>query len=130
MNNRAQAECVVLIASPNAELRIRLRRTLRRTFEIYQVTDRAQMERMISKLKPAVLFIDLALRRLGGIKNLPAIQRLSSSTKIVLLTEKPDRTEEILALKAGVKGYCQRNLDPILIKKAVQMVQKGEIWVE
>ena len=32
-------------------------------------------------------------------------------------------------LEAGVKGYCSLDIDPGLLKKAVQMVQKGEIWV-
>ena len=32
-------------------------------------------------------------------------------------------------LEAGVRGYCTVDIDPELLKKAVQMVHKGEIWV-
>jgi two-component system, NarL family, response regulator len=87
------------------------------------------MERIMRKLNPAVLFIDLALRELDGIKAVPAIQRFSPSTKIILLASKPDPSDELLALKSGARGYCRRDLDPVLFRKAVQMVQKGEWWV-
>ena len=32
-------------------------------------------------------------------------------------------------LAAGARGYCETNIDPLLLKKAVKMVRKGEIWV-
>jgi two-component system nitrate/nitrite response regulator NarL len=88
------------------------------------------MERRMATLKPSILFIDLALPRLGGLESLLAIQGLSSSTKILALFGTPDHKEEMLVLEAGVKGYCDKDMDHVLIKKAVQMVQKGEIWVE
>lgn len=99
-------------------------------FSVYHVTDRSQMDRKILKLKPSVLFVDLDLPHLEGVKTIQAIQRLSSLTKIVLLSGTLDEGEELLALKAGVKGYCHKDIDHVLIEKAVHMVQKGEIWVE
>jgi DNA-binding NarL/FixJ family response regulator len=32
-------------------------------------------------------------------------------------------------LEIGARGYCNIDIDPVLLKKAVQVVQKGEIWV-
>ena len=32
-------------------------------------------------------------------------------------------------LEAGAKGYCSMEMDPVLLTKAVKMVQKGEVWV-
>ena len=83
----------------------------------------------MSTLRPSVLLLDLALRRLDGLEELPAIQRLSPRTKIVLLTSAPDEKEEVAALKAGAKGYCDRDIAPSLLAKAVGRIQKGEIWI-
>ena len=67
--------------------------------------------------------------RLNGVEGVSAIQRLSPRTKIVVLTSAPDEREEIAALKAGAKGYCDRDIAPPLLEKAVQRVQKGEVWI-
>jgi two-component system, NarL family, nitrate/nitrite response regulator NarL len=79
-------------------------------------------------LKPAVLLLDLELPRLGGIRILPSIQSLSPSTKIILLTTAPKLREEIFALKLGAKGYCSKNIGNELLRKAVRIVQSGEVW--
>jgi two-component system, NarL family, nitrate/nitrite response regulator NarL len=123
-------ECVVLIASHSPDVRRRLKNALSGLFFVYNATDRPEMDQKILKLKPAVVFVDLDLPRLEGLKSIPEILRLSSLTKVVLLSETPDENEELIALKAGVKGYCHKDIDHILIKKAVHVLQKGEIWAE
>lgn len=130
MTIRAKEECVVLIASPSAVVRRRLRDALKDVCSVHQVNDLRQMERKIARLRPSVLFVDLALPQMDGIKSMAAIQRLSSSTKILALCGASDQKEQMLALEAGVKGYCHKDMDHVLIKKAVRMVQKGEIWIE
>ncbi len=120
---------MVLVASPNPELRRRCRAALGGTSALQEVTTRAALERSLARLKPGVLLLDLALPRLGGVGGLPAIQRLSPPTKIVLLTDPLEEQEALAALKAGARGYCPLATDPALLKKAVQRVQQGEIWV-
>ena len=82
----------------------------------------------MAKLKPAVLLLDLALPRFGGVGGVAAIQQLSPPTKIVLLTSTPHYREGISALKAGVRAYCNTDIDPSLLKNAAEIVQIGEIW--
>jgi DNA-binding NarL/FixJ family response regulator len=82
----------------------------------------------MATLTPAMLLLDLTLLQLG-IESVPVIQRLSPTTRIVLFSSNPDEREAVSALKAGARGYHGRNIDPYLLKKAVQMVQQGEIWV-
>jgi DNA-binding NarL/FixJ family response regulator len=33
-------------------------------------------------------------------------------------------------LKAGARGYCDRNIDPQLLRKVVDRIHDGEIWAE
>jgi DNA-binding NarL/FixJ family response regulator len=120
---------MVLLASPKAGVRTQWRQALQGVALLQEAAARADLERRMAKLKPAVLLLDLALPALGGVGGIRAIQRFSPLTKIVLLTDTLDEKEGVSALKAGARGYCHTDIDPSLLKKAVEMVQKGEIWV-
>ncbi len=55
---------------------------------------------------------------------------MSLSTKTLVLTDTPAESEGIAALKAGARGYYSRAIDPAQLRKAVEVVQKGEIWLQ
>ena len=120
---------MIVLASANAGLRRRWKRALQRRSAVHEVATQPGLKRSMSNLRPAVLLLDLGLPHLGGVGDLRAIQRLSPPTKIVLFTGTPDESEGISALQAGARGYCSTDTDLSLIQKAVEMVQKGEIWV-
>ena len=120
---------LVLIASGLAGLRKRWRQALDRAFALHEVTDRSSLERSLTNRRPVALLLDLDLPELGGIRGVAAIQRLRPATRLVLLTHRPDEREGITALKAGARGYCDRDIDPGLLGKALAVVQQGEVWV-
>jgi two-component system nitrate/nitrite response regulator NarL len=120
----------VVIATPDAEVRTHWKQGLRGMFKTYQVSDRSDLEKVLLKVKPAILLVDLNVPNLNGIKGMIEIQSLSSTTKIIVLTQTGNETERLLALEAGARGYCAPDIDMILMKKAVQIVQKGEIWAQ
>jgi DNA-binding NarL/FixJ family response regulator len=129
MSAGSRAHCAILIASPDARVRRRWRQALKDMFAICEVGDFAKLQTNITRLRFSVVLIDMALSKQKGSSDLKIIGRLSATSKIIALTSTPDEREEILVLEAGARGYCNSNIDPILLKKAVQMVQKGEIWV-
>jgi DNA-binding NarL/FixJ family response regulator len=110
-------------------LRRRWARELRRVGPISEAADRFALERRMLRLHPAVVFLDLDLPGLGGVKQVAAIARLCPPAKIVLLTGAPDEQEAVFALLAGARGYCDRAIRPPLIRKAAEAVQRGEIWI-
>lgn len=116
-----------MIAGPLAERGARASRFVVRGAPC-QVTTRPALEAVMGR-RPAVLFLDLALPGLGGIGGLAGIQRLSPSTHIVLLTRTPNETQAVFALLAGAKGYCHRDMSPVQLRKAVDVVRRGEIWI-
>lgn len=79
-------------------------------------------------MRPDVLLLDLSSPVFGGFHEVPALRRLSASTKIVLLTDAPDRKEWLSGLKAGAWGYCEKSGGPALLKKVVETMQHGEVW--
>jgi two-component system, NarL family, nitrate/nitrite response regulator NarL len=130
MTVRSKPNCLVVIATPDAKVRTHWKQGLRGMFEIHPVAARSDLEKALLKLKPSVLLIDLNLPHLDGVQGLMTIQRLSNTTKIIVLTATSDKNERLVALEAGAKGYCDPDTDPVLMRKAVQIVQKGEIWAE
>jgi len=119
---------MVLVASPTATTRQRWRAGLQPAFSFDEAADRMELEKRLPALKPAVLLLDLALPDLGGIAGLPGLQSLSPQTRVVILSGSPGQTEGVAALKAGARGYCHRNIEPALLRKAVEVVQKDEVW--
>lgn len=129
MTERHDAPALVFIASGVATLRKRWRRAIHGRFTVHEVTERSSLERGLANRRPTAMFLDLQLPDLGGVAGVETIQRLRPGTKIVVLTSHPDEREGIAALKAGVRGYCDRDIDTALLGKALDVVQKGEIWV-
>jgi two-component system, NarL family, nitrate/nitrite response regulator NarL len=129
MTEPAEPSSLVLVASGLAGLRKRWRRALEHHFVVHEVTERSSLERTLTTRRAAALLLDLDLPELGGIPGVADLQRLRPMTKFVLLTRRPDERKGIAALKAGVRGYCDREIEPRLLCKALDVVQKGEIWV-
>jgi two-component system nitrate/nitrite response regulator NarL len=129
MANRGRPASFLLIASPTVERRKRWGHGFEGTFEVHEAVERADLDRTLADLKPAILLLDLALPRLGGFDGVTAMRLLSPSTKILVFTSLPNEKEGVAALRAGALGYCETDIDPGLLKKAVSVVQKGEIWV-
>jgi two-component system nitrate/nitrite response regulator NarL len=120
---------LVMVASRSPLVRERWRQGLQGSFPVHEVVRRADLEQAMAGLTPDILLLDLTLTKAGGVTNLPAVQRWSPRTKIVLFTKTPDETEAIIALQAGAKGYCDQDMTASLLKRAVDRVQSGEIWV-
>ena len=120
---------LVVLASPSAEIRRRWSQALKGMAVTQEVADRPELDHSLVTRKPALVLLDLSLFPLDGVEPVPAIQRFSPRTKIVLLTKKPDDGEGVSALKVGARGYCEIETPPFLLKRANQMVLKGEIWV-
>jgi DNA-binding NarL/FixJ family response regulator len=120
---------VVIVATAAARVRRRYAGALRGRMPVVEVADHTALLGAVSHSRPGVVFVDLALPGFDGIAGLPALRRLTPAAKIVLLTEKPNTRDAVLALIAGARGYCRRTLDAALILKATAMVQRGQVWI-
>jgi two-component system NarL family response regulator len=94
-----------------------------------EAADRVELEERMLANRPAVVFLDLALPGLSGLDGVPDIQRLNPRARLVLLASSPSERQAVFALVAGARGYCDRNIAPSQVKKAVEVVQRGEIWI-
>jgi DNA-binding NarL/FixJ family response regulator len=120
----------VLIATADPALRGRWKGGLQGDYPLRDVSDRNGLERTIAALVPDVLLLDLDLLAVGGIGDGPIIRELARDTKVVLLSASPNEREGIRVLKAGAKGYCNKEVDPQVLRKIVDRIHDGEIWAE
>ena len=118
---------MIVLASASAVTRRRWRRGLGH-HAIREAHDRAQLERALDAFSPASVRLDAALPGLHGPADIAALQKLSPASHIVLLSAAPSETEGLTAFRSGARGYSHRDLDPALLEKAVDVVQKGELW--
>jgi len=129
-NGENSAAPAVLIATADPELLRQWRSVLDGGYPVSCVSDRDCLERTIATLTPDVLLLDLDLLGMGGIGDGPIIRVLSRDTKVVLLSGCPNEREGIRVLKAGARGYCNKSVEPQLLRKIVDRVHEGEIWAE
>ncbi len=129
MNGRRHSNCVVMIAGQHPELRMRCTQGLQKSFAVHVVPGQTDLRWSLATLRPTVLLLDLARRGVGGIRGLPALHRVCPTTKVLALSDLPTEQEAIAAIKAGAKGYCGKDIAPALLRKAVDLVRDGQVWV-
>lgn len=120
---------VVLIAGPYAVERGRWLKVLQRAYVVQEVADQSALRQQLAGMCPAVLALDLDLCSSDRAADILAIQKLSPSTRIILLSDDPNDQEGVWALKVGAKGHCRKDMPPLMLKKAVEMVLAEQIWV-
>ena len=117
----------ILIASPWHDVRRTWRRWLEGRFRVVEAGKYSDLESGIACSRPHALVLDVLLLPVDGIG---ALSRWSPLTKVLLMVGAPDEAEAVSVLKAGAKGYCARDSGIALVRQAVDVVQKGGIWIE
>jgi two-component system, NarL family, nitrate/nitrite response regulator NarL len=121
---------MILVASPSKELRQRWRNALMDTFRVCEVSDKNTLVYLLKKLEPTVVFFDYDL---GGQRRLAVIRELMNlrpNLRMAVFSSNPTESEGAAVIKAGAKGYSQKNLDKALLKKIVRVICKNEqLWI-
>ena len=122
----------LMIASADPDLRRRLGETFARERalrRLHEAGDRAETERLVARLTPPVILLDLPLPGYTGLESLQAIQSLSPTTRTIVLVARPEDSDAVVALKQGARGYCSRQSEADLLRRAVQHV-RGRVPLE
>jgi DNA-binding NarL/FixJ family response regulator len=95
-----------------------------------EAATRQQTIRVIKRLKPDVVLLDIALPEIDGVEVIRGIRQESPKTKPLMLITGKDETMIFKALQAGAKGYVSKDVGISDLIKAVQAVHQGDFWVE
>src|SRR2546422_10853703 len=85
------------------------------------------LPRQIAASLPSVILFDLGPS--PDAKGLAIVAALSGLAKTIVLASTDDDGVAVQALKAGAAGFCPRDTSTDLLRRAVQLVEAGEIWV-
>ena len=120
---------MIILASASKRIRQQWIKGLPNRFSLVEVADQTTLLQSAAAYKPSVILLDHELPELGGINGITTLSQLFPSTRIILFSNNLDDKEVIRALKVGVRGYCHRDIGSDLLNKAVNVVQRGEIWI-
>lgn len=126
----------LIIASPNEERLVTWKQGLDDFVIISSIIDKLDtLQDDVERIKPPVLMLDFDLLVLNGANgsngsnSIAGLRRLCAETKIIIMNSGISEELEWELLKAGVRGCCQNNVEPKLLKQIVVAVHDGELWI-
>jgi DNA-binding NarL/FixJ family response regulator len=91
-----------------------------------QAVDGAEAVKIVAKLKPDVVLMDIKMPGLDGIEATRQITELVPGVKVLILTTFETDSQVIQALKAGASGYVLKDSSAAAIVSSVLAVMSGE----
>ena len=87
--------------------------------------DAEEALRVIPKLLPDVVLMDIHLPNMSGVECTARLRQLAPSLQILMLTVYEDNETVFKALKAGASGYLLKRTAPAQILEAIADVHRG-----
>jgi DNA-binding NarL/FixJ family response regulator len=120
---------MILIASAIPDVVSAWEQTLSTITSVLAVWQHDSLKQALTRAKPEVLLLDLALPGLDGPRGVAALRRTDSATKVIVFSELASDEIEVALFKLGVRGYARRDIDPQLLKRIVLAIEQGELWI-
>lgn len=123
----------VVIAEDNELVRKGIRRLLNKATDIDvigEAKDGLEAMRLVDKLSPDLLLLDVEMPRLSGIEVARRLNKNRSKTRILVLSAYDDHEYIQEMLSNGASGYLIKDEAPERIIEAVRGVALGQVdWV-
>ena len=122
----------VLIAEDHQMLREGLKAILadREALDIVgEAVDGLEALRMVKRLKPDLMLLDLSMPRMNGLSVLLDAKTYQPGIKTLVLTIHQSETYVLEAFEAGADGYCSKNDSREELLVAIDSVLAGKIYL-
>jgi two-component system, NarL family, nitrate/nitrite response regulator NarL len=122
----------VLVADDHVIFRDGLRKLLESEDDIKIVGEASngnECVRMLTKLKPDILLLDLRMPDKDGLAVLEEANLDSLTTRVIVLTEAEDERDAVRAMRLGARGIVPKQTARDLLVKSIRRVYSGEIWL-
>ena len=130
---KEQSPVRVLVADDHAIFREGLRRLLENDKDIQivgEVANGIECTRMLNKLKPDILLLDLRMPEKDGLSVLEEVNFDTLPTRVIVLTAAEDDRDVIRAMRLGARGVVLKQSASDLLVKSIRKVCEGEIWLD
>jgi DNA-binding NarL/FixJ family response regulator len=84
----------------------------------------------IEKLKPDIILLNILVLDMDSDYGISSIREKNNDIKLLILSYDIDEDMIFRALKAGARGYISYNTSISTLAKAIDVVNRGELWVE
>ncbi len=118
----------IAIVDDHPVVREGLRMMIEKKEDMRIIAEGDSTERAIEILRQKecdVLLLDLGLPGGGGLFVLEEAQKITTLTKILVLSVQPEEMYESRVLQAGASGYLHKDANPAEIIDAIRMVYRG-----
>ena len=120
----------VLVASNKPSLVDNCQEILQLDFTLARASNWSDTVACIHSEQPTLLLLDPQLVSQTPEQTLAGISSQHPSLRIMLITSSESMDLDKIALyKIGVHGFCSHDISPALLKKAVNAVCAGELWM-
>lgn len=122
----------VALASDNSQLLDRARAGLAAEKAIRivgEAREGRQAVRLVTRGRPTLLLLDLALPPAGGIPLLAQVRKRSPKTRVLTIDGQLDEERVLQAAKGGAYGYMLGEAIPAYLPRAVRAMAAGEVWL-
>jgi two-component system response regulator DesR len=97
---------------------------------VAQASDGQEAVELTREHDPDVVLLDLEMPRLDGVDAATAILAERPEQTIVLLTRHGRPGVLVRALKAGVRGFALKSIDPEELERVILQVHSGRRWID
>jgi DNA-binding NarL/FixJ family response regulator len=122
----------ILIADDHDIIREGIKNILRKQPEytlVGEARDGAEALEKVESLKPDILLLDITMPKKTGLEILDQIQRVSRKTKILIISVHKTDAYVMRALKAGVKGYLNKENAADDLLPALRKITAGQVYL-
>jgi DNA-binding NarL/FixJ family response regulator len=120
----------IILADDHALIVEGLRSLLAAEFDIVAVaSDGRELVALVEQLKPDAVLLDIAMPILNGIEAARQITKLAPKTKLLFVTQNPDREYVQVALRLGASGYVLKQSAVRDVVNALHEVLAGGFYV-
>ena len=123
----------ILVADDHAIFRDGLRKLLEGADDVTIIGEASngnECVKMLAKLKPDILLLDLRMPEKDGLGVLEEINFDSASTRVIVLTAAEDDRDGVRAMRLGARGVVLKQSASDLLLKSIRKVNEGEIWLD
>jgi len=123
----------ILVADDHAIFRDGLRKLLEGADDVEivgEASNGVEATKMLAKLKPDILLLDLRMPEKDGLGVLEEINFDSTQTRVIVLTAAEDDRDVVRAMRLGARGVVLKQSASDLLLKSIRKVADGEIWLD
>jgi DNA-binding NarL/FixJ family response regulator len=130
---KAKQAIRILVADDHAIFRDGLRKLLEVAEDVQiigEASNGVECVKMLTKLKPDILLLDLRMPEKDGLGVLEEVNFDSLPTRVIVLTAAEDDRDVVRAMRLGARGVVLKQSASDLLLKSIRKVSDGEIWLD